>query len=1179
MRRYVALCLSFLVAAWCWQPICAGAESAADWVSRFAFEPPVASAEAPAPPAGGVLPAFTVTPAAPGPQLVRVSLPFAPGTVPRAAGLMVSAGGQDIVPDVRVLTRHPGASGDVRRALLTFPHTFDSNEVSFTLRTEGSAAEFVPQRREGPCSTQLGETSLLLDEHGLTVSKEGATLWQARLRAPARASQDSPVTEIIEQGKHYLWARVFVYDTRWPRVLELRADALGTVAVRAHLQRVADQDGYAPELGWDLTGPAMTALESQDHSAPLDTEEVRHEFASGAAARLDGPAGWVAFPDAHLFKRGELATQNTEGSCRIAYTRCKADDHVPHQPYAWRTACFVVGKPGVGPWNALLEPGHTVRIAPASFEPLYACGADPDLSGLPWLDEVRRFHREAMASSSLLGDDFGNVTGMPNSGAFGMNRLNHCPAILAEHYRSGDARLREVAVAWCNNFHDLSIWWGTDRPGEFGGTRYNNAAASGSKEHAGDTAYMWRSNTAVHFCTKGYDTFLPAYEETGDPRLAAALRWQVEYAGRMVHTDQGECRNIGDVLDFVRLYEFTGRSEYLEHALRLFRELRTKLSPGDLFSQGGQPIVDNPPFIDEDDKGYKYPFAKPYIIGYALQGLPALARHAPEEPKLREVIRAVTDFMCGAQDPLGGWRYPHPRSTRMLLDQAMEHAMQLSRAAAWLETRGEPIEAALDAIERTLQARVNGYARTGAFLSGLNAWEIATGKLAPGQNMYDLYQTFDQRDYTRDYAEGAVGVGGSCPEGAVYFTEVLTFYLEHRPAERLLERSPELQQVLDRAPARPTASGEAEEGGTAAYLPYGVADGLPTFRDAQERRLTFPLAYDPQSGAPFDAWRGTARQKLFECLLTPPLAPQDFAPAILAVDDRSSYEARKLALNISADSRIPAYLLVPKGPGPFPAIIALHDHGAHFSIGREKVIRPFGVERKVMEDAEDWVKECYGGRFIGDELAARGYVVMAIDALYWGERGRKEGVSYEAQQQLAANLFQLGMSWLGVITWDDIRSAEFLASLPEVDPARIGAVGLSMGSHRTWMLCAASDRVKAGAAICWMGDTKTLTAAGNNQTTGYSAYSMLAPGLVNYLDYPDVAAIACPKPMLFYNSEKDGLFPIPGVKAAYARMRRVWDSQHAGEKLVTRIWPVAHEFNTDMQREAFAWLDTILRTP
>ena len=72
------------------------------------------------------------------------------------------------------------------------------------------------------------------------------------------------------------------------------------------------------------------------------------------------------------------------------------------------------------------------------------------------------------------------------------------------------------------------------------------------------------------------------------------------------------------------LYQFTGEPQYLDEALRLFRELRTKLSTGHLFDQGGKPLDPDPPFINDDQHGYKTGYAKPYIIGYALAGLPEL---------------------------------------------------------------------------------------------------------------------------------------------------------------------------------------------------------------------------------------------------------------------------------------------------------------------------------------------------------------------------------------------------------------------------------------------------------------------------------------------------------------------------------------------------------------------------
>jgi hypothetical protein len=87
---------------------------------------------------------------------------------------------------------------------------------------------------------------------------------------------------------------------------------------------------------------------------------------------------------------------------------------------------------------------------------------------------------------------------------------------------------------------------------------------------------------------------------------------------------------------------------------------------------------------------------------------------------------------------------------------------------------------------------------------------------------------------------------------------------------------------------------------------------------------------------------------------------------------------------------------------------------------------------------------------------------------------------------------------------------------------------------------------------------------------------MLHPGLQADLDYPDVASIAAPKPMLFYGGRYDRLFPQSGVEDSYAKMRGVWDSQGAGDRLVTETWAVEHKFTPEMQEKTIDWLDRVL---
>lgn len=350
-----------------------------------------------------------------------------------------------------------------------------------------------------------------------------------------------------------------------------------------------------------------------------------------------------------------------------------------------------------------------------------------------------------------------------------------------------------------------------------------------------------------------------------------------------------------------------------------------------------------------------------------------------------------------------------------------------------------------------------------------------------------------------------------------------------------------------------------------AYAGYEVQDNMPSFYEQLKQSLTYPMAWGNSLEKDFSKWREEARGKLLECMQpAPPVVPYDMK--VLATEKRKGYEVQKIVFNVSGYSRVPAYLLVPEGKGPFPAVLLLHDHGAHFTIGKEKMVRPFGVSDVVMKDADNWCKICYDGQYVGDYLAENGYVVLALDALFWGERGRKEYARYDSQQALSANLLQMGMSWGGLIAWDDIRSAEFLASLPQVDKEKVGTMGFSMGAHRTWMTMAATDVVKAGAAVCWMNTTDSLMTLTNNQNKGGSAYAMLIPDIRLYMDYPHVASIACPKPMLFTNGLKDKLFPVEGVKAAYETMHKVWDGQGAGEHLQTKFYDLPHFCSKEIQR-------------
>ena len=353
---------------------------------------------------------------------------------------------------------------------------------------------------------------------------------------------------------------------------------------------------------------------------------------------------------------------------------------------------------------------------------------------------------------------------------------------------------------------------------------------------------------------------------------------------------------------------------------------------------------------------------------------------------------------------------------------------------------------------------------------------------------------------------------------------------------------------------------------------YEFTFDLPRYVEQLKKELTYPLAWGNSDIKDFAEWKSVARAKVLECMMTPPKKAESFDYQIIGEEKRNGYTARKILFNVNAYSRISAYLLIPEGKGPFPAMNMLHDHGGHLYIGKEKMIRPFDVDTAVVNDADRWAEKLYDGQYAGDYFARNGYVVFSADAPMWGERGREEGVDRSKYDIICGNMMMLGRDLSAFMTYDDITGTDFLASLPEVDKSRIGCMGCSMGAYRAWMLAALSDKIAAAASICWMTVTDVQMSV-KDKKREYGGFANCIPALRQWLDYPHIASLACPKPMLFINGTRDHLFPVDGTQSAFNTMHDVWRSQNAGSALETELWDVPHSCGKALQQRALEFFN------
>jgi dienelactone hydrolase len=363
---------------------------------------------------------------------------------------------------------------------------------------------------------------------------------------------------------------------------------------------------------------------------------------------------------------------------------------------------------------------------------------------------------------------------------------------------------------------------------------------------------------------------------------------------------------------------------------------------------------------------------------------------------------------------------------------------------------------------------------------------------------------------------------------------------------------------------------------------------LYAFVQKQADRSTFELSFLRDEFKDLSAWQRTARARVFDHLFyAPPKA--DPKPELVRRTDRGDYVEEYLTFQTTPDLRIPACVLLPRQSRiKAPGILVLHSHDGIYLWGKEKVVA-LDQEHPYLTTFK---QQRYGGKSIASELARSGYVTMAIDMFYWGERRmlrdddpasyRERPVTMSEAEVRAFNqrasqdeslvgrsLFTAGITWPGVVLWDDIRALDYLASRPEVDAARLGCVGLSVGGYRSYLLAALDERIKAAVDVGWMTSFGAQIRQHVINTIGLSFH---INGLHRYLDFPDLAALAAPRALMVINGSRDALFALDGVKAAFDKIGRLYAKAGSPDRVRCRLFDAPHEFNLEMQREAWEWL-------
>ena len=325
------------------------------------------------------------------------------------------------------------------------------------------------------------------------------------------------------------------------------------------------------------------------------------------------------------------------------------------------------------------------------------------------------------------------------------------------------------------------------------------------------------------------------------------------------------------------------------------------------------------------------------------------------------------------------------------------------------------------------------------------------------------------------------------------------------------------------------------------YFDSQVAEANQQREKAWQRDFSSITGYERS----IEPWR----QKLFDMLGGDSYPRSPLEPREELIADLSSHKAWRVWFNTFDDVRGYGILMVPKGDGPFPALICIHGMGG----------APEGLCGLTAQVD-------YHNRF-GLQAVQRGYVVLAPLNINSGQK----------RSWLDRKAIMVGQRLQALEQVKLIRAVDYLSERKDVDPNRIGAYGISWGG-RSVMNLAALDRRVAACAIS--GHFNDLVPKMLTPSPHYTAYIETDEGYaffwkqVPLFNEADVVSLICPRPVFIEQGRQDRVAYWEMSQHAFQPVKEIYEKLGIGERAVYSVFEGGHEVHAV---EAFQFFDRWLK--
>src|SRR5271157_5387718 len=311
-----------------------------------------------------------------------------------------------------------------------------------------------------------------------------------------------------------------------------------------------------------------------------------------------------------------------------------------------------------------------------------------------------------------------------------------------------------------------------------------------------------------------------------------------------------------------------------------------------------------------------------------------------------------------------------------------------------------------------------------------------------------------------------------------------------------------------------------------------------------------------ETGESFPSYQERRRKELWGLLGELPWQHKPAKPKLISTEKHDGYTLERLILDLNGVEPVPALLLIPdKRQSPAPGLLYIHWHAGMYGLGKEQLLR--GVD----------VQPAYA-----PVCVEKGLVTLAIDSWCFGER-QHETDGQRGEQDTFKFMLWNGQVLFGMMMFDELRALEYLASRPEVDPQRLGVLGMSMGATKAWWLAALDPRVHLCMDVCCLTDYQEFIKAQALYEHGIFYY---VPALLKHFQTAQINELIVPRPHLSVNGRQDPLTPPAGVEKIRDYLLPLYRLYGQERDCRIELFDCAHVELPEMRKLVLEWMDHYL---